>query len=121
LAAYAVSLEIGSANDPGGAFAVLVRRQSALGDEAADGRRAYSEGCRGLVECSLAAVGALAVTVEGDAILTAQGANTPPRPAVAMAVDLPDRLSTAAIVSSGIWRARARTSSTTSASVVHRV
>ena len=61
---------------------------------------AYGEGRRGLVECRLAAVGALAVTVEGDAILTAQGATRPrvqPWP-----VDLPDRLSTAAIVSSGI-------------------
>ena len=35
-------------------------------------------------------------------------------------VALPDLLSTAAIVSSGIWRARARTTSTTSVSVAHR-
>jgi len=35
-------------------------------------------------------------------------------------VALPDRLSTAAIIPSGIWRAKARTRSTTSASVAHR-
>ena len=35
-------------------------------------------------------------------------------------VALPDLLSTAAIVSSGIWRARARTTSTTPVSLAHR-
>ena len=93
-----VSLEIGLANDPGSAFAVLVRRENSLGDEAADGRRAYGEGRRGLVECRLAAVGALAVTVDGDAILTAQGATRPRVQLLPWPVDLPDRLSTAAIV-----------------------
>src|SRR5205807_544080 len=84
-AAYLVSLEVGLPNDPRRAFAMLARRKSALGDKTTDGGLAHGEGRGRLVECRLATLGALAVTVDGDVIVMAQGTNTPSCPAVPMA------------------------------------
>jgi hypothetical protein len=77
LASYLFSVEISSANDPGRTFAVLRRRENAIGNETADGGWAEREDCDRLFDCCLAAVGMLAVTINGDVVLMAQGANTP--------------------------------------------
>src|SRR5512132_4157644 len=55
-----------------------------IGNETADGGRADCEGRGGLIERCLAALGALAVTVDGDVILMAQRADPPPCPAIAV-------------------------------------
>jgi hypothetical protein len=54
LVAYLFSLEIRLPNDPGRAFAVLLRRKSALGDETADGGLAEGEDCGRLFDRRLA-------------------------------------------------------------------
>jgi hypothetical protein len=83
LSAYLFSPKISLPNDPGRTFAVLLRRKNALGDETADGGLAEGENCGRLFDCRLAAVGVLAVTIDGDVVLMAQGANTSPCPTVA--------------------------------------
>ena len=61
---------------------MLRRRENAIGNETADGGWAEREDCGRLFDCCLAAVGMLAVTINGDVVLMAQGANTPPCPAI---------------------------------------
>jgi hypothetical protein len=61
---------------------MLARRKSALDDETADGGLAHGEGRGRLVERRLAALGAFAVTINGDAVLVAQGTNPSSCPAV---------------------------------------
>jgi hypothetical protein len=81
-ASYLFSLEISLANDPGRAFAVLRRWENAVGDETAGGGRAERKDPGRLFDRCFAAVGVLAITINGDVVLVAQGANTPPCPAV---------------------------------------
>jgi hypothetical protein len=50
LAANLISLKIGLSDDPGRAFAMLVRRKSALGDETTDSGLAEREGRGGVTE-----------------------------------------------------------------------
>ena len=64
---------------------MLVRRENSLGDEAADGRVCLRRGPPRPRRVSPRRGRRARRHGEGDAILTAQGANTPPRPAVAVA------------------------------------
>ena len=64
---------------------MLARRKSTLGDQTADGGLADGKGRGRLVEGRLASLGAFAITINGDAVLMAQGTNTTPCPAVPMA------------------------------------
>ena len=103
------------ADDPGRSFAGLAGRQGAVGDQAADGGRADGQGGRRVVERDLAALGAFSRHDGWRCRTVGAGSRYAPRvQLLPWLVDLPGRLSTAAIVSSGIWRARARTSSTIS-------
>lgn len=72
LAAYFLALEIGVQDDPRPTLAMLSRRQKAAGDEATDGGRADRERRHRFVERGLAALGALAFTIDGDVVLTAK-------------------------------------------------
>jgi hypothetical protein len=73
---YLVSLKAGLSNDPRRALAMLERRESAVLDQTADGGLAYGKGRGRLVKRRFAALGAFAITINGDAVLMAQGANT---------------------------------------------
>ena len=68
---------------------MLFRRKRALGDEAADGRLTESKRRGRFAKRCLSAFGALAVTVDGNVIVTAKGTDTPPCPAVAVTGDRP--------------------------------
>ena len=63
---------------------MLFRRKRALGDEAADGRLTEGKRRGRFAKRCLSAFGALAVTVDGNVIVTAKGTDTPPCPAVAV-------------------------------------
>src|SRR3954453_16223773 len=82
LAAYLFSHQISLPNNPRRPFAVLPCRKGALGDEAADCGGADSKDCSRLIDCCLAAIGVLALTIDGDVVLMPKRANTPPCPAV---------------------------------------
>lgn len=53
-----------------------------FGDKAADGGGADGQDCGRLIDCRLATVGGLALTIDGDVVLMPKGTNTPPCPAV---------------------------------------
>ena len=60
---------------------MLFRGKRALGDEAADGRLTEGKRRGRFAKRCLSAFGALAVTVDGNVIVTAKGTDTPPCPA----------------------------------------
>src|SRR6516162_673325 len=61
---------------------MLLRWKDALSDEAADGGGADCKNRSRLLDCRLATVGVLALTINGDVVLTPKRANTSPCPAV---------------------------------------
>ena len=111
------SIKIARSNDPGRAFAELLRCQRAVFDEAADGRRADVQGRRGFSQSRLASCGRVRLLgrLRSSACCAANRRDLwvqlLPFPVV-----LPARLSRDAIALSGICRASARTRSTTSRS-----
>jgi len=64
---------------------VLTCGKHAIGDQTTDGRGADVERFGGLVECRLAALGALALAINGDVIVIAQSGDAGARPGVAFA------------------------------------
>ena len=73
-------LDVDDADDPRRAFADLACGENAFDNQATHGRRTDREPLRRLVKRCLAALGALALSVDGDVVILAKGGHPRSRP-----------------------------------------
>src|SRR5271157_2029241 len=83
------ALDIGGADDPRRPFADLICGKSAFDNQAANGRGTDGEGLGRLVQRRLAALGAFALSVDGDAVNVAQSGHPRSRPRMPLGRRLP--------------------------------